>query len=164
MHSLKKTVVAVLRQMIGLNVEDFGKLIGKSVSTVTKLNNGQLPLSEETAQRIATETGVSIDWLLANDPKITPYVTEGVPFEKERFELIQAGKMSRPPITCESLTKDIIAIYRAAAAVGKLELVDYHVRKFLGELKSRLAKPATAPVPTSSVHSARYPTLRGVAG
>jgi hypothetical protein len=46
MISRLKTPVAVLRQMLSLSVEDFGKLIGKSLSTVTKLDNGALPLSE----------------------------------------------------------------------------------------------------------------------
>ena len=62
-----KTPVAVLRQMLGLSVEDFGKLIGKSLSTVTKLDNGALPLSEETAHTVSLETGVSISSPLRTD-------------------------------------------------------------------------------------------------
>ena len=69
-----KTPVAVLRQMLGLSVEDFGKLIGKSLSTVTKLDNGALPLSEETAHTVSLETGVSMHWLLEGNPAEDPTI------------------------------------------------------------------------------------------
>src|ERR1700733_7798809 len=93
----EKTTVAVLRQKIGLSVEEFGQLIGKSISTVTKLENGLLKLSVETAMKISNETGVEVKWLMAGKPKEDPnWIEEGwnrkEPYNKELFEKIQAHK------------------------------------------------------------------------
>src|ERR1700731_675257 len=96
MRSLQKTSVAVLRQMVGLSAEEFGQLVGKSISTMTKLDNGQLPLSEETAQLISIETGVDMRWLLSGNPEEEPYFTDvengKQPYSKEVFERVQAAK------------------------------------------------------------------------
>ena len=134
------TPVSVLRHEIDLTVKKFAKLIGKSAQTVTSLESGRLKLSKATALRISEETGVSVDWLLANNPKVKPYVTKdlnhSVPFEKEHFEQVQASKMD-PSITAESLANDIRSIYAYAYAAGKLELVDYRVHNFLDGLAAR---------------------------
>src|SRR5580700_991782 len=97
MISRQKTTVAALRQKLGLSVEEFGQLIGKSISTVTKLENGLLKLSVETAIKISNETGVDLQWLMAGDPKEDAYSTDEVwdrkePYTKELFERIQAVK------------------------------------------------------------------------
>jgi transcriptional regulator with XRE-family HTH domain len=59
----------VLRQILGLTVEEFAKLIGKSLTTVNSLETGRLKLSEETAFRISQETGVEMHWLLKGKSK-----------------------------------------------------------------------------------------------
>ena len=105
MISRQKTTVAVLRQLLELSVKDFGSLIGKSVSTITKLENGMLKLSEETASLISQETGVSLYWLMDGNPRRKPYLSFNkrpipnfgahsptafkFPYEKEYFERIQ---------------------------------------------------------------------------
>jgi transcriptional regulator with XRE-family HTH domain len=71
------TPVSVLRHVIGLTAHEFGDLISKSHSTVVNLETDRLKLSQATAHKIATETGVSMAWLLANDPKVKPYTADG---------------------------------------------------------------------------------------
>jgi transcriptional regulator with XRE-family HTH domain len=156
MFSQQKTPVAVLRQLLELSVEEFAQLIGKSVSAVTKLENGQLKLSEETAHTIYKETGVDMGWLLAGNPDEKPYILDPfggpIQFKKEVFELIQAEKQkkARPQkylknsahvlVRAISATADWISIYTAAAEAGREELAVYLMRKFLNQLVERLGK------------------------
>ena len=155
MISRQKTTVAVLRQVLGLSVEEFAKLIVKSVSTVTKLENGLLKLSEETAFKISEETGVEFQWLLAGDPKKDPYwIDEGLnrkePYNKELFEKIQAhkktgrmiriGRRSRRLANAIAIAGDWFSVYNAAAEAGRAELAAYLMRQFLDGLVERLGK------------------------
>ena len=157
MISQQKTTVAVLRLMLGLSVQEFGQLIGKSISTVTKLENGLLKLSVETAIKISHETGVDVEWLMAEDPKEDPYWTdEGrnrkEPYSKELFEKIQAHKKtgrrirlgkpaSRLPHAIGKVV-DWLSVYGAAAEAGseKAELVDYLIGEFIDGLVERFGK------------------------
>jgi transcriptional regulator with XRE-family HTH domain len=151
MISRLKTPVAVLRQTLGLSFEDFGKLIGKSFSTVTKLDNNDLPLSEETAQRISAETGVSLSWLLAGKPEEKPYFIDSLnrkqPYLKEIFDLVQARKKEELPfdpalnlIVSLGLVGNFLSIYHAAAAAGRGQLAAYLIREAAKELAERLGK------------------------
>lgn len=70
--SQQKTVVAVVRAITGLSVESFAEMIEKSVATVRSLESGRLKLSPNLAHKIMTETGVSLEWLLEDDPTAPP--------------------------------------------------------------------------------------------
>jgi transcriptional regulator with XRE-family HTH domain len=154
MISQRKTTVSVLRAELGLSVEEFAKLIGKSVSTVTKLDNGQLKLSEETAFKIAQETGVEMSWLLEAKPKEKPYCLDGwnrrQTYTKEIFELTQAQKKKGAQPTDEdpshhligaiALSADWISVYTKAAQADRSELAAYLMRQFLNQLVERLGK------------------------
>jgi transcriptional regulator with XRE-family HTH domain len=164
MISKQKTTVAVLRQTLGLSVEEFGQLIGKSISTVTKLENGLLKLSIETATKISNETGVDVEWLTAKDPKEDPYWTDPTwdrkePYNKELFEKIQAHKKTGKRIrigkkparrltTAIAIATDWLSLYNAAAESDaanegesdKAEHVAYLVREFFDGLVERFGK------------------------
>jgi transcriptional regulator with XRE-family HTH domain len=153
MISQKKTTIAVLRQMLGLSVEDFGKLIDKSVSTVTKLENGMLKLSEETAQSIWAETGVDMAWLLADKPKEEPYFTNvedgKSPYSKDTFERVRAAKQKLDPnprdaalylAVSDSAANDWHSVYAHAHETGNGHLALYLFRRFLDGLVERLGK------------------------
>jgi transcriptional regulator with XRE-family HTH domain len=156
MISRQTTTVAVLRQVLGLSVEEFGQIIGKSISTVTKLENGLLKLSEETGFQIYQETGVEFEWLMAGDPTKKPYsIDEGwnrkEPYTKELFEKIQAhkktggkryriGRRARRLTSAIALTGDWLSVYNAAAEAGRAELASYLMRQFLDGLVKRLGK------------------------
>jgi transcriptional regulator with XRE-family HTH domain len=155
MISREKTTVAALRQKLGLSVEEFGQLIGKSISTVTKLENGLLKLSVETATKISNETGVDLHWLMADDPSKAPYwIDQGLnrkePYNKELFEKIQAhkktgrmiriGRRSRRLANAIAIAGDWLSVYNAAAEAGRAELAAYLMRQFLDGLVERLGK------------------------
>jgi transcriptional regulator with XRE-family HTH domain len=153
MISQRKTTVAVLRQELGLSVEEFAQLLGKSVSTVTKFDNGQLKLGEETAFKISKETGVATHWLLAEKPTEKPYFfdCDGYkrPYHKEIFELVQAHK-GKPTyffldpalhfVNSTMVANDWHSVYAAAAHAGRDQLAVYLMRKFLNTLVDRLGK------------------------
>ena len=152
MQSQKKTSVAVLRTQLGLTVEEFAKLIGKSVSTVTSLETGRLNLSEETAYDIYTQTGVSMKWLLDGNPKEKPYMIEDDskrPYTKDLFERIQAHLKRGITYTTNparilplalSEIGDWISVRTKAVNAGNYELAYYLLRNFLDQLVERLGK------------------------
>jgi transcriptional regulator with XRE-family HTH domain len=163
MISREKTTVAVLRQKLGLSVEEFGQLIGKSLSTVTKLEVGLLKLSVETAIKISNETGVDVEWLMAGEPKEDPLSTDEEsnrkePYSKELFEQIQAFKKSgtrigfgnkpaRRFITAVNVTSDWFSVYNAAVEADategdgvKAQHIAYLMGEFLAGLVERFGK------------------------
>jgi transcriptional regulator with XRE-family HTH domain len=92
MRSLRKTPVAVVREELGLSLQEFADLIGKSAATVSSLENGRLRLSERTALAICKKTGVSLTWLLAGDPTFPPVNAKGGLWAKEDYET-QSGEV-----------------------------------------------------------------------
>jgi transcriptional regulator with XRE-family HTH domain len=154
-QSKKKTTVAVLRQILGITVEEFSKLIDKSVTTVNSLETGRLKLSEETAFRIQQETGVEMSWLLTAKSKEKPYVFEPGgygfkrPYTKELFELTQAQKKKGSLYSVDSshyligaiaVVTDWISVYTKAAQSGRSELACYLIQQFLLQLVERMGK------------------------
>jgi transcriptional regulator with XRE-family HTH domain len=156
MQSRRKTTVAVLRQELDLTVEEFAKLIGKSLTTVNSLETGRLKLSEETAFRIQQETGVEMSWLLKGKSKEKPYIFDGGldrPYRKEDFEITQAQKKASAQIegnpdrflidALKSVT-EWISICTAARRTGKGYLAHYLMTQFLQDLSQRLGKDTKA--------------------
>jgi transcriptional regulator with XRE-family HTH domain len=155
MKSKRKTTVAVLRQTIGLSVEEFAKLIGKSVATINSLETGRLKLSEETAFEIQEQTGVEMEWLLKAGPREKPYVLsfEGderrKPYTKELFEQTQSlkGRKSYYPdnsahhlIGALLIAADWLSVYTAAEQAGRSDLATYLMCQFLEQLVERMGK------------------------
>ena len=66
--------VSVLRKIIGLSQGQLAELVGRSKRTIQAIEIGRLKLSEELAVRIAHETGVTVQWLLAADYDKPPTV------------------------------------------------------------------------------------------
>lgn len=150
MQSKRRTPVSVLRGLLGLTVAEFAELIGKSLVTVNSLETGRLKLSEETAQTISEECGVSMGWLLAGKPKEKPYFTDvenGVqPYTRECFERVQAAKQKPNPHPLDpalNLTVSDIAsvpwhlVYAHAEKAGNGQLALYLYRQFLDGLVGR---------------------------
>ena len=71
--------------------ERFAKKIGCSKETVRKIEKDKLKLSSSLAEKIFLKTGVSMDWLLANNFNAPPVDgMNGQPYTKEVFERLQA--------------------------------------------------------------------------
>jgi transcriptional regulator with XRE-family HTH domain len=154
MRSFQKTPVAIIRQEIGLSAEAFAELIGKSVSTVTKLETAILKLSEETAYRLSEETGASMQWFLEGDPEAKPYWIDPVdnrrrPWMKQIFELTQSakevriGKKRHPAWHLKNgidALSDLLSVYLAATEAGREELALYLIEQCSKKLVERLGK------------------------
>ena len=155
MRSKRKTTVAVLRQELGLSVDEFAKLIDKSVATINSLETGRLKLSEETAFKIQEETGVEMAWLLKAGPREKPYVLSfeghGVrkAYTRELFEQIQSSKgrksyyLEDPKhhlISAFSIVSDWLSVYTAAEQTGRGDLATYLMCQLLDQLVERLGK------------------------
>jgi transcriptional regulator with XRE-family HTH domain len=150
--SSKRTTLSVLRALLGLSVEELANLIDKSVPTIRSLESGRLKLGEETARRIAKETGVSIYWLLAADPSKEPFSEDDLgvrwPYSKEIFELIQVqgdkSPFTQPEITPAVLHAatvrhclDWLPIFASAQKAGKGDLAVFSLRRFFAEMGER---------------------------
>jgi transcriptional regulator with XRE-family HTH domain len=172
--SSKRTTVSVLRAMLGLSVEELADLIDKSVPTIRSLESGRLKLGEETARRIAKETGVSIYWLLAADPNEEPFNEDDVgarwPYDRSIYESIQAqgaGSMfAQPEITPAALHAttvrhclDWLPIFAAAQKSGKGDLAVFSLRRFLAEMKERFGEDYT--IARAASENARLITPNG---
>jgi transcriptional regulator with XRE-family HTH domain len=155
MRSKRKTTVAVLRQELGLSVDEFAKLIDKSVATINSLETGRLKLSEETAFKIQEETGVEMEWLLKAGPREKPYVLSfkgygtRKPYTKELFEQIQSSKgrksyyLKDPKhhlIPAISIVCDLLSVYTKAEQAGREDLATYLMCQFLDQLVERMGK------------------------
>ena len=154
--SSKRTTVAALRTTLGLSVEQFAELIGKSVSTVKSLETpGRLNLSEDTAVKISDETGISARWLLEGDPD-KPMMADSSwgpdsPYYKSLFEHIQATAqaMAKDPdhkrylrhqkrdAQSLELCSQWFGILAAARKDGKQEVAEYLLSQFIDQMKKR---------------------------
>ncbi len=95
-RSFHRHPVAILREKCGLYQKQFADLIGCSRIYLQKIEqtpaHGGQPLSPKLAQRIFHETGVSLDWLRAGDPKARPVSSRGEEFTKAIYDRAQAEK------------------------------------------------------------------------
>jgi transcriptional regulator with XRE-family HTH domain len=61
-------VLAKLRQELGLHQKEMADRVGLHWRTIQDIERGKPPLSRRNAMRISEKTGVSVNWLLRNDP------------------------------------------------------------------------------------------------
>ena len=154
--SSKRTTVAVLRNAVELSIEEFAKLIGKSIYTIRSLESGRLKLGEETALKISDETGCSARWLLENRPDAPMVASDNWPLwstegdklsVKEIFEMVQAHAKSpdrkaylqtkRIAARSEEMYSQWLGILAAARKAGKQEVAEYLLGQFLDQMKKR---------------------------
>ena len=84
--------VSVLRKIIGLSQGQLATLVDRSIRTIQAIEIGRLKLSEELAVRIAHETGVTEQWLLAADYNKPPTVAfSDRPYTKRIYEDTRAA-------------------------------------------------------------------------
>jgi transcriptional regulator with XRE-family HTH domain len=61
-------VLAKLREELGLHQKELAERVGLHWRTIQDIERGKLQLSRRNALRISEKIGVSVDWLLQNDP------------------------------------------------------------------------------------------------
>jgi transcriptional regulator with XRE-family HTH domain len=135
--------VAVLRLATGLSAEEFGQLIGKSLSTVKSLESGKLALSELTAAIIANKTDIAMRWLLAEDASAPMVDTKGNPWTVESYERARikpvhpAGRWITPSEIEEQIDRlrTLLENQDQDFEMGTFAIVWYRVTAFLEKME-----------------------------
>lgn len=133
--SPQRHTLAVLRILINLTQKELAELAHCSRPTIQAVELGKLKLSFDLAQRIHLATGVSSEWLMADDVSQPPMATDGKPYTKAFFEQMRAELLSpkKPGI------REIAALWQAR------EMFRKHVR-ILAVLYSEGYKRGKVPV------------------
>ena len=156
-HPSKKNNVARLRACLNKSEKfdqtQFAKMIGCSVCKLQNIETGRTKLDEELATKLLTETHISPEWLLANDPKAPLVSANGEPYTFEIFERAQAEKENEKGKGlfyrghwCFRLTNAIgfcaqlFAILESASAQKKYFMGAYKVGKALDSLRNEFGQ------------------------
>jgi transcriptional regulator with XRE-family HTH domain len=145
---MKQSTLAVLRGIMHLTPEQMGKRLGCSRHTVNSIEVNRIPLGEERAQKLFHDTGVSLSWLLANDPAVPPVTSHGVAYTHARFVEYEAKKKSffdqqRPWFRRNNaigFCAHLFAILENANAQKKYYLATYKVDKAIKELQQEFGQ------------------------
>jgi len=90
MISLKKSTVAVIREILGSltgSEQVFSKITGLSISTIKKISAGNYPITPKSALAISEAIGVSGDWINRNDPNIPPMERDNrSPYTRDSYD------------------------------------------------------------------------------
>lgn len=142
-YSLRKHVLAILRETIGLKQPGFAELLKVSLSAVQSVEVGRLKLSVKLAETISFETGADIGWLLGNDPTKPLTDRNGQPYSVATFENVQAER-ARPKtevidtlqaaITLDVSVEKLTALLKAAFQKESVGLCAYKLNLALDSL------------------------------
>jgi Helix-turn-helix. len=154
-HSLQKHNVARLRAFLNksekLDQAQFAKMIGCSIWKLQNIETGRTKLDEEFATMLLTETHISPEWLLTNDPKAPLVAANGEPYTLEMFHRAQAEKEKEKGFFFQGhpyfrLTHAIgfcarlYAILESASAEKKYFMAAYKVGKTLDSLRNEFGQ------------------------
>jgi transcriptional regulator with XRE-family HTH domain len=120
--SALRHTVAVLRSIAGLTQKELAAHIDRSRRSVQAVELGQVGLTTELAQKISDETGIELDWLLANDPAKPAPARTGGNYTRKTFLAWQRkiGKSDRK-ILASTLAEEndkLMVVVRAVAKTG----------------------------------------------
>lgn len=146
-----KTCLSILRSILGPGAGGearFAEKIGRSTSWLKKASCGQIPLMRDAAILIAYETGVSLQWLVANDTTKPPLDRLGNPFtlesyaahrvrDREEVDEIDALESSQETIGC---LHEILRIYWAARSKNRAGLFAFYLEAFTNDMGDKFGK------------------------
>jgi hypothetical protein len=149
-RSKKKTTVAVLRGILGEDGQRdyFAKLIGMSHSWVRHASCGVLPLTRKAAFKIASATGVSPEWLLADDVSQPPMTSDlSRPYDLNAYLEYKNNKRASVPnrtdplaeAVTEEIPEGLLKILSAIHASGDVPWRLRAILQNLEEFADRLA-------------------------
>src|SRR6516225_7617103 len=92
--SPRRHVLVSLREAIGISQKEFAGAVQIGESTLQKIELGTYPLRPRIAERIASYTGVDINYLTRNDFSEPLLNWRGEPYDKGDFEAAQGGQKS----------------------------------------------------------------------
>jgi transcriptional regulator with XRE-family HTH domain len=150
--SSRKSCLAVLRHIAQLTQKELAQLVDCAPVTVQSVELGKLRLSERLAQRIALQTGVSVEWLLADDyivPPSCPREPEKV-YTKRHYDMTRA-EIADPrtdPVdlamaegvlinACHKLAGGLLRAYQK----GQITFYNYKLKEFLEDFGAEFAPP-----------------------
>jgi transcriptional regulator with XRE-family HTH domain len=149
--SPKRHPLAVLRILLKLCQKELGDLALCSKATVQAVELGKLRLSEDLAGRIASATGVNVEWLLNGDPSIPPQAYDGGEYTLEKFEFYRANTSSPGRL---STALQVYSVYwwmcrldgiMTAAKIGsRANIISYRVNTFIKELAAEFGEDEEA--------------------
>ena len=93
--SPRRHVLVALRKATGLGQKEFAAAVKIGESTLQKIELGTYPLRPRIAERIATYTGVDLDYLTGNDFSEPLLNWRGEPYDKGDFETAQGRQRSQ---------------------------------------------------------------------
>jgi transcriptional regulator with XRE-family HTH domain len=140
--SQQRTKVAQLRATIGVTGEEFARMTGKTVHTVSSWESGRLKLSEKAAARISEETSASMTWLLHDERSGPPVDSLGDVITKESFEAHRAAvtplgkKMGSTRISLVDTFADLLTLI--SSDPERFAIAAYRASKFLAQLENDL--------------------------
>jgi len=124
--------------LIGFTQKEMARILECSVPTVQAVELGKLKLSLGLAERIHFQTGVCLEWLLADNVSQPPVSGRGEPYTKAHFEKMQAALLSPKETGTDALaelwkTREMFVknvrllaiLYTEAYKRGKVPLVFY---------------------------------------
>jgi hypothetical protein len=122
-------------------------LVECSRPTIQAIELAKLPLSEKLATRIEHETGISLEWLLANDPGKPPVDWINMPYTQRTYDQHQASKnrSSSDPNdfyymqgTMALALAEICNMLLESYKTGRLDLCGFKLKQTLGDLRKEL--------------------------
>ena len=155
--SSRRTTAAVLRQILGIKDFEMAEILGRSKYTIHNIESGRLKLSHSLATKMFHETGISLDWLLNEDPNAPPISGRGEPYTREIFEKAQAEKIyhDQPhPIfrntNALGFCARLIAILESASAHKNYHMALYKVHTALDSLQGEFGMNEKAFISTAA--------------
>lgn len=143
-------VLEKVRAGLGKYQKEFAKALGCSESAIQQIELGKLALSRRMAMRISERTGVSVEWLLTNDPereivnvfgrKWSPD-TKRIELFRERWAKLQPMVRACQVLICQRLLEDYLCLRSLIESLpnpGKAmrEWESYHREAFLKFLET----------------------------
>jgi hypothetical protein len=122
-------------------------MLGKSVHTIRHLEAGSLKLSSALAARMNYESGISIQWLMDDDPTAPPITANGTPYTKAIYDEIQAHKKHFAIVKDDDVRSTVLDVLRSICAIlvntnrkRNFHLAAYRTAKALAELRDEFGE------------------------
>ena len=140
-----KTCLSILRSILGPGAGGevrFAEKIGRSTSWLKKASCGQIPITKDTAVRIAYETGVSAKWLMADDPAKPAVDQHGKKYSAKTYaahrDILQNGIDAEDgessSLEIAGQLENIVALYSKAAQNNRGGLFTYQLGETIASL------------------------------
>lgn len=97
--------VKELRKSLGLTLEKFGKTLGVGKTSISKIENNQVNLTEQMRKAICREYGASEEWLISGNGEMLTSLSRSESISKFAGELIKIDDESFKKRLIEALAK-----------------------------------------------------------